>query len=121
MSSIAIVLGFVLIGLSMFQIYLEEADKKLAQKDDKEGEEGGDANAAAEQKGEDDKKKKKDEEEEEDEENKSLSFGEWLDLMKSLVIAADRFQQVNFLMILLVWIGQFLKYGYDSYAISWME
>ena len=49
-----------------------------------------------------------------------MSFGEMLAHVKSLIVAADRFQQVNFLMIVLVWIGQFLKYFYDYYRPSIM-
>ena len=122
-SSIAIILGFVLIGLSMFQIHLEVQDQKLAADTEKgEGDEaGGGDGAPAEQKAEEEKKKKEENEEDEDEENKSLSFGEWISLMGLLIRSAKGFQQVNFLMILLVWIGQFLKYGYDSYAINWMN
>ena len=54
-------------------------------------------------------------------EKKSMSIGDWFSLIKSLILAADKFQQINFLMIVLVWIGQFLKYGYDSWAMNWME
>lgn len=106
----------------MFQIHLEVQDQKLAADTEKgEGDEGGGGeNAPAEQKAEEDKKKKEDEENE-DEENKSLTFSEWISLIGLLIRSAKGFQQVNFLMILLVWIGQFLKYGYDSYAISWMN
>ena len=86
-STIAIVLGFVLVGLSLYQVHLEEADRKLAADVDGEGEEG---EAPAGDKKEDDKKDNK--EEEEDEENKSMSFGELLVHVKSLIVAADRFQ-----------------------------
>lgn len=54
-SSIAIILGFVLIGLSTYQIYLEEEDKKLAEADEDGEEEEGAAPAEAKA---DDKKKK---------------------------------------------------------------
>lgn len=63
-SSIAIILGFVLIGLSLYQVHLEAADDALVKAAEGEGEEeGADANAPApDQKGEEDKKGKKKEE-----------------------------------------------------------
>lgn len=50
-----------------------------------------------------------------------MSLGEFCTLIGVLFKNASTFQKINFFMIMLVCMGQFIKYGYDSYAMAWAQ
>lgn len=115
-----IILGLVLIVLSLIGIYFEEEDKKYAKEEEKaEEDDGEEQDEEAKKAAEEEKKKKEAEEEEDDDEKKTMSLGEFCTLIGVLFKNASTFQKINFFMIMLVCMGQFIKYGYDSYAMAW--